>query len=183
MPMRHSPTTPRAGAFAAIVAATLSVVLAVSACGGDETSPGGGNADSSSADKPAGAAVPDACTVLAPADIETIVGVAFGPGKPEETMSSENQSVCTFPATKGFQFVTIAINNTGAHFDAHRESAADNLTTPPEDVAGVGDEAYFTAENLTVATHVGDTFVQVSLLDGDRDMLIGLTRHALAGLG
>ena len=176
------------GAGTMLTAAALAAVLAVSACGGDEpptpepdaaSSPSGG-----STPEPADVAtVPDACTLLAADEIEAVTGTAYDDGVIDEAMTSESQAVCQYdPADGGLSFVLVVVNETGAQFALQRESADEGLPTPTEDVQGLGDEAYWSADTGTVATHVGPVFVQVSLLTGVRTTVVELARAVLSNL-
>jgi hypothetical protein len=172
-----------------LTGAVLAILLTASACGGDTPSSpapqnGSPTAPATGSAQGSGGAdtIRDACTLLSPADIERITGKAYDEGVIDSTLTSAEQSACVFdPADGGLDFVLVVVNNTGSPFAPHRQEADDNFDTPTEDVDGVGDEAFWAAIG-TVATHVGPTFVQVSLYAGDKATVTELARAALANL-
>jgi hypothetical protein len=174
------------------VAAVLAVLLGTAGCGGDDP-PGaaGGPATppaspgSAPVEAPAdnGGAIPQACALLSPAEIESATGAAYRDGETQEVMSFGDQTACNYhPADGGSAFVLVVVNGTGASFDVQREAAEDGLGTPAQDVAGVGDAAYWMDETDTLATHAGDTYLQVTLAGGDQETVADLVRAAVAKL-
>jgi hypothetical protein len=151
--------------------------------GDDPAPPAAGDGTASpgpAGDPPAAGDIPDACSLLLLDEVESVTGTGYLAGQLEELASSESQSVCRFPAETGSGFVVVVVNGTGEQFELQRESAAANLTV--EDVAGVGDEAYWTDETDTVATHVGPLFVQVTVAGADQATVADLIRTALGRL-
>jgi hypothetical protein len=165
------------------------VLLGAAGCGGDDPPGAAGGPDTppaspggAPAEEPAGA-VPDACTLLTPAEIESATGVAYGDGELQEVMSFGDQTACNYtPSDGGAAFVLVLVNGTGGSFDAQRETADEALGTPSEEVAGIGDDAFWIDETDTLATHVGDTYLQVTYAGGDRETATGLVQTALAKL-
>lgn len=178
-----------------LAAAALATALLASACGGDDADldpgPAGSSAPAadpgSSAPSPAAdgdGAVVDACTLLSPDDIEAVTGTTYDDGALNEPLTTADQSVCEFsPADGGMTgFVTVLVNHTGSMFAEQRASADENLPTPSVDVEGLGDEAYWSDDTDTVATHVGSVFVQLTLAFGEQETVVDLTRAVLASL-
>ena len=86
--------------------------------------------------------VPDACAVISPAEVTTILGRKdFGKPRPEKG-PGPGESSCRFPG-RVHSGVTISLSPTArADFDEFRKLLVEQ-GEKPENVSGVGDAAYF----------------------------------------
>jgi hypothetical protein len=137
------------------------------------------------AEEPAGpdGAIPGACALLRPAEIESAIGAAVGDGEPHGLLSFGDQTACAYPrADDESAFVLVLVNGTGASFEEQRRTADVGKLRPSEDVAGVGDDAYWIDDSDTVVTHVGDVYLQVTYTGGNRRTVADLVRVAVAKL-
>ncbi len=138
----------------AVLALTLTAVLGLSACGGDDSSTAGsGTGDSSTADAPGGdqAATPavDLCALLTQDQVAAAMGKPVGPGQLEVVAGSD---VCSWSAdsSQGVDGTNL-IAMTQTIFDGTLKGAAEieAMGVTIEPVEGLGEAAYFQIDGET----------------------------------
>ena len=171
----------------------------ITACGGSDTAGEGGNgpaaeAASEAAAPAAQAAVPDACTFIPKAELETLVGYELRDGDPQDVPPGESQ--CDFerppgmyvtrtfekqllPEASGFGSIVITTYPTTADsFAEGRQLAGES------DLAGVGDAAYLIGPNLMHVRSGNRGFsMRVHVDQPETDAGRAALREAMATLG
>jgi hypothetical protein len=196
----------------ASIAAAVVIALAPAACGGGgEPSAGvpatsaaaGPAASASSGTAPAPIDVPDACTFVAKADMESLVGRELRDG--ERRDMSPGQSQCDFstppdlyvtrrfenpalPDASGFSAITVTTNGTSA---AQFEESRKLMASDAAPVADVGDAAFF-ATPAMIYVRVGNrgfsirVHVNAPTTDNGKrrlgEVMLGLARAGAAKL-
>jgi hypothetical protein len=176
---------PRSGA----AALTIVTALMVGACSASSaTSPGGGTGSGAanggaSGAAPAGAAVTDACTLLTPADVQSVIGFAVTKTEPYK---DAGQPGCTWSWGDSNDNVSIQVTSPGGKadfasnrsfigsFDAGLSSAMPSLVASAgtlfqqTDLTGLGDAA-FMGPGYVLYVVKGDTEfkVQPGFIDPD----------------
>ena len=195
-------------AFPRSRAAALTIVTAVlvGACGasgatspGGSTSPsgGGGAGSPASSAAPAGAVVTDACSLLTPADVQSVIGSAVT--KTEPYKNGPHEPGCTWSWGDGTDNVSIQVMSPGGQsdfasnrsfigsFDAGLSSAMPSLVASAgnlfqqTDLSGLGDAA-FMGSGYVLYVVKGDTEfkVQPGFIDSDvQGKLVKLAKIAV----
>lgn len=153
--------------------------LALASCGGGS----GDNAATTSTLGVDAGGLPDACALLQPTDIASAVGRDYEKGVLNETLSNDNQKVCeSTPKDKSGAVVTVMVSLSGNSYEDLRRIANETLPSPVEDLTGVGEAAYWVLDTQSVATRVGSTFMQVSLVSGEKEVVVDLAKSALENM-
>jgi hypothetical protein len=141
----------------------MTAALMVGCSGGEGPGPG------APSDNPGGGSLPDPCTLVTAAEVETAIGAPVGEGISElvsNPTTGEGRS-CRFEAADGRAEAMVEVwPNPGELFEAYKEHQ--NGFGGIEDVPGLGDDAFT----------VGNT--QVEVLKGDVLIVIGIAPISLA---
>jgi hypothetical protein len=97
---------------------------------------------------PAFAAPNDACSLLTPAEVGAALGTAAEAGQP---VTPTDHKVCTWKAADGKSWATLMLQPASAYDGGMRLAAYSGGKLAPEQVAGLGEGAYF----LPVGDQVG----------------------------
>ena len=109
----------------------------------------------------AASGVPDACTLITPADLTAILGTEHGTGEPHSV--SPARSVCMYPNG------TITAVEIAGDYEASRRIIEEN-GSKTQDVAGVGKAAFYDPNGQLIAK--GDkVFVAVTVFGVDIDKM------------
>lgn len=142
---------------------TLALVplLLLVACGGGSstssaTSVATGAASSSSIQSAAGS-LPDPCQLMAPADIQSIIGVDPGAGTSGRGVLSPTARNCAYSA------LVIQVDVASGYKDLKDSFEHDNKPLQAE--SGVGQEAFWESDSKTFVAHDAKATVQVQIMD------------------
>jgi hypothetical protein len=159
---------------------TLGLAIVVAAgCGGDR--PG----DSTSTTPPAGSAGSDAaldpCTLVTRAEADQALGAASTPERPGEANIPPRLLTCRYTAPRGQGLAVMTVMVRAGYSDAEAKTTFQGMREvgPTQPVAGLGDDAFWLADQLWILK--GTRSISVS---GDLDHATGeaLARKALERL-
>lgn len=173
--------------------ALMLAVLVGSACSSSSSSSQDGAAETPRAAAPAGsdagapgegaAGLPDPCTLLTTADIESASGVQFGDATPNDVITGEDRAACDWVST-GDEFATAQVlvyaTSAGGYEEARSGAeSAFGLDVTDVSVPGVS-RAYAVEGGVIVGMDLGDTFLQVSFLPSDDHDVTDITTQLAA---
>ncbi len=138
-------------AAARLLGATVLVttVLVATGCG------------SSSAGGPSSSAVPDACQIVTPSDIQTALGSA--PSTPAK-VDSDGECDYASPTEGSYVNVTIEVDQTPGAFEKTASGSG-----PTTRITGLGDEAFASISGGTVFVLKGTTSLRIDVFEASPD--------------
>lgn len=131
----------------------------------DDETTDAGTVDDEASDEVAAGGVPDACSLVEPAEVEALIGAAEPVGETDTAIDGFAYSQCNWENDDGLFLV--AVIEGAERYESHQ----DNL--PGEPLAGVGDEA-LTAPGVSSETMGATGGRTISALVGGRTLVVAL---------
>lgn len=177
---------PRAGMLAGVA-----LVLALAGCGSSAADPeAGSDGAGSPAEQPSvgegtASGIPDPCTLLTPADIESITGFPVTEGVADPERQSERSALCEWTQTDDIGTVTVVlVPGVPVPYEDGEETGLGK--TVAIEIPGATD-AFSVSDGLSVGMSVDGTYVSMAFsgaLDGERgDVTIALATLVADRLG
>ncbi len=148
--------------------AVLALSLVLVGCSSSSETPTDTNTPTTTNTPAAAGAIPNPCSLLTVADIDSATGISYQPGVFDDQQSDDSHSICNFQPVDGvLPFVQVLVSPGESQIAAQRGTADDFLGGSVDVTVAGATNAYAVAGGSIVGMTVNGFFVQVSYMTSD----------------